>query len=68
MKQLKIAIMAMLAFFCITTVNAQTKKHHNAKHQHKMKYQCPMKCEGDTAYTTAGQCAGCELNLEKVTK
>ena len=29
------------------------------------KYQCPMKCEGDTAYTTAGQCPVCEMDLEK---
>lgn len=33
-----------------------------------VKYQCPMKCEGDTAYTTAGQCPVCEMNLEKVTQ
>ena len=30
------------------------------------KYQCPMKCQGDTAYTTAGQCPVCEMNLEKL--
>lgn len=30
------------------------------------KYQCPMKCEGDTAYTTAGQCPVCEMDLEKL--
>ena len=28
------------------------------------KYQCPMKCQGDTAYTTAGQCPVCEMDLE----
>ena len=27
------------------------------------KYQCPMKCEGDTAYTTSGQCPVCEMDL-----
>jgi len=30
------------------------------------KYQCPMKCEGDTAYTTAGKCPVCEMDLKKV--
>ena len=30
------------------------------------KYQCPMKCEGDTAYTTGGQCPVCEMDLEKL--
>ena len=29
-------------------------------------YQCPMKCEGDTSYTTAGKCPVCEMDLEKV--
>jgi hypothetical protein len=31
-----------------------------------IKYQCPMKCEGDTTYTTAGKCPVCEMDLEKV--
>lgn len=30
------------------------------------KYQCPMKCQGDTAYTTAGQCPVCEMDLVKL--
>jgi hypothetical protein len=30
------------------------------------KYQCPMKCQGDTAYTTAGKCPVCEMDLEKL--
>jgi len=29
-------------------------------------YQCPMKCQGDTAYTTTGKCQMCEMDLEKV--
>ena len=29
-------------------------------------YQCPMKCEGDTAYTNAGACPVCNMDLEKV--
>lgn len=30
------------------------------------KYQCPMKCQGDTAYTTTGQCPVCEMDLVKI--
>jgi hypothetical protein len=30
------------------------------------KYQCPMQCQGDTAYTTAGQCPVCEMDFEKM--
>lgn len=29
------------------------------------KYQCPMKCQNDTCYTTAGKCPVCEMDLEK---
>lgn len=30
------------------------------------KYQCPMKCQGDTAYTTEGNCPVCKMDLEKI--
>jgi len=68
MKQLKMALMAMLTIFCITTVNAQTKKHNSANHQHTMAYQCPMKCEGDKTYDKAGKCPKCNMNLKEVAK
>jgi len=29
-------------------------------------YQCPMKCQGDTTYTTAGLCPVCGMDLEKI--
>ena len=31
-----------------------------------IKFQCPMKCQEDTAYTTFGQCPVCEMDLEKL--
>ncbi len=30
-----------------------------------VKYQCPMQCQGDTAYTTEGKCPVCKMDLEK---
>lgn len=30
-----------------------------------IKYQCPMKCEGDTAYTTEGKCPVCEMDFRE---
>lgn len=30
------------------------------------KFQCPMKCQADTAYTTAGKCPICKMDLEKI--
>ena len=64
MKQLKMALMAILTIFCITTVNAQTKKDSTAKHQHPVTYQCPMKCEGDKTYDKAGKCPVCNMKLK----
>ncbi|MBK6932847.1 MAG: hypothetical protein IPH12_19055 [Saprospirales bacterium] len=29
-------------------------------------YACPMKCEGDKTYDTAGQCPVCKMDLEPV--
>lgn len=31
-----------------------------------VKYQCPMKCQGDTAYTTQGNCPVCGMELKLV--
>lgn len=31
-----------------------------------VRYQCPMKCQGDTAYTTAGKCPVCKMDLKEV--
>lgn len=34
----------------------------------KVVYQCPMKCESDTAYVDAGSCPVCKMDLEKITR
>ena len=68
MKQFKMALMAILTIFCLTTVNAQTKKDSTAKHQHTMVYQCPMKCEGDKTYDKAGKCPKCGMSLKEIEK
>ena len=31
-------------------------------------YQCPMLCQTDTAYASAGKCPVCEMNLEGIEK
>lgn len=50
------------------TSNAKDKVLVVAADTATIKYQCPMQCQGDTAYTTSGQCPVCEMDLEKVTK
>lgn len=32
----------------------------------KDKYQCPMKCEGEKTYDSAGKCPACGMDMEKV--
>jgi len=68
MKQFKMALMAIITIFCITTVNAQTKKSKTVNQQHTMVYQCPMKCEGDKTYDKAGKCPKCNMDLKAVAK
>lgn len=51
-----------------TTSNTNCKALVVAADTATVKYQCPMQCQGDTAYTTAGQCPVCEMDLEKVTE
>ena len=41
----------------------QTKEENVEKTQ---KYQCPMKCEGDKTYSSAGKCPVCGMNLKKI--
>lgn len=33
--------------------------------QVKVKYQCPMKCEGEKVYDQPGKCPVCKMNLVK---
>ena len=33
-----------------------------------VRYQCPMKCQSDTTYTTQGACPVCGMDLELVQK
>ena len=66
-----ITILATVLFIsCNNGSNTNSNKQTLviAKEDAIEKYQCPMKCQGDTAYTTAGQCPVCEMDLEKITK
>jgi hypothetical protein len=33
------------------------------EHQRQLKYQCPMKCEGDKTYYEPGNCPVCNMKL-----
>lgn len=32
----------------------------------KVAYQCPMKCEGEKVYDSAGQCPACGMDMKEV--
>lgn len=69
MRNLLITMFA--AVVCISCNNSSTTNTTSAKPlvvataDATEKYQCPMNCQTDTAYTTAGQCPVCEMDLEK---
>lgn len=49
-----------------TSTNTGNTKLEVAPETASVRYQCPMKCQGDTAYTTAGKCPVCEMDLKEV--
>ena len=71
MKPLKFLMIAILPIFFISSANAQTSKSKKSKTKSTVaavKYQCPMKCEGDKTYAKAGKCPVCNMALSKVEK
>ncbi len=34
----------------------------------KAQYQCPMKCEGEKMYDSAGKCPVCQMDMKEVKK
>ncbi len=68
MKKISI-IIALGAIFASCNNTSNNKKATSlvvASDTAIVKYQCPMKCQGDTAYTSAGQCPVCEMDLAKL--
>lgn len=66
-----VLVLAITASFFLACNNSKSstekpKQLVVASDTAKVKYQCPMKCEGDTAYTTEGKCPVCDMDLEKV--
>lgn len=73
-------ILRTLTLFCIilsaVAIGCSKKVAHSGVENPKQlvvateasesKFQCPMKCQGDTAYTTNGQCPVCKMNLQKI--
>jgi len=39
---------------------------HESSETAEVRYQCPMKCEGDKTYPKPGKCPVCKMDLEKL--
>jgi transcription initiation factor IIE alpha subunit len=69
MKQFKIILSMAVAVFCFTAVQAQSgKTKANQVAKDTVVYQCPMKCEGEKTYDSAGKCPKCNMNLKAISK
>jgi Cu2+-exporting ATPase len=69
----KIFILSVVAAVVFTTACSNTGSSSTANQKPtlasdtaSLKYQCPMKCQGDTAYKTAGQCPVCGMDLKEM--
>jgi hypothetical protein len=47
---------------------ASGNKSNPASNMVDVKYQCPMKCEGDKVYDQPGRCPVCKMELAPVKK
>jgi hypothetical protein len=71
MKSITTIIILLGALFAACNDDANSSKTNKnavvvASDTSTERYQCPMNCESDTAYTTAGKCPVCEMDLEKL--
>ncbi|MFM2225319.1 MAG: Heavy metal binding domain [Bacteroidota bacterium] len=62
-----IIILAMAAISLMACNNTEENKNLKvATSNNSIQYQCPMKDQHDTSYTTAGECPKCGMELEKI--
>lgn len=72
MNKIFLAVIVAAAIFASCNSNNNSSNNNHTEHlvvasdTAKVKYQCPMKCQGDTTYTTVGQCPVCSMDLEKL--
>jgi hypothetical protein len=61
--------MANVNFLTLIQLVMKDKGNHEEPAQNedqvKVKYQCPMKCEGEKVYDQPGKCPVCKMNLVK---
>ncbi len=49
-----------------TSNNTEKEETEPTEQVENVKYQCPMKCEGEKTYDKPGQCPKCNMDLKQV--
>lgn len=62
MKELKYSLLLIIALFAFQSCNSNKKEAIVMVTD----YQCPMLCEGDKTYDSAGSCSVCKMDLELI--
>ncbi len=74
MKKLILSSVIALAFLASCGNDADKAKSDSLKNADAnggtnvtaVNYQCPMKCEGEKTYATAGKCPMCQMDMKEV--
>ena len=67
MKKLIISSVIAIAFLASCGGDADKAKSDSVNaNVSKAKYQCPMKCEGEKTFATAGKCSMCQMDMKEV--
>ncbi|MSP70104.1 MAG: hypothetical protein EXR20_07515 [Bacteroidetes bacterium] len=57
----------LLLFIACDTSKSESSSGSNVeKLMSSGKFQCPMKCEGEKSYDSAGACPDCRMELKKI--
>ena len=63
MKKLIYSTSILLSVLLVSCGGEKSDGNHDG---HKHTYVCPMKCEGEKAYSEKGKCPVCEMDLEEI--
>lgn len=65
MKKIFIYLFIILVATSLFACGSNKNEENTTKELSAETYQCPMDCENGKTYTKPGQCAVCEMDLEK---
>ncbi|MBI2280399.1 MAG: hypothetical protein HYU68_06880 [Bacteroidetes bacterium] len=63
-----ILTVTMFVASCGSKTSENNAENTTTEQIENVKYQCPMKCEGEKTYDKPGQCPKCNMDLEQIEK